>query len=711
MKIRAPFQPSRKPIWVDVLLALAGFLGIAIFVIFNGQALPDAALNLQYSRAQIKQISQQKLQEFASISSDYHTVLAFSEEKMPSYFLQQTLGVEETNSRIVAEQLPIYSWNARWYKPLQKEEYLLNLSVSGEVVGYRHLIPEDASGTNIAQEDAQVLAKTFLNTQTDWQTRIWERVDASSQTLPGGRIDHTFSWKALDYSAGESELRYTVTIQGDEIGAMSYWIRVPEAFERQFASERSLAGFINTVFMVIGLLGFMLVAFISMGVFEPHYRQALVPALLGAGVSLAAYINYLPLYPISYDTTKDYTQFWLEIGFGIAVSTVITFFTVFVAWMGGQSLAKLVWPGRDPVLPRGPERWTQFSLSAWRGLMVAGIHLGYVVGFYLLTSRFLGWWIPIGQGSASNLYATPLPFLAALDAGINASLLEELLFRLVGISLVLWISKKRWIAVLVPAIFWAFAHLSYVSSPIYARGVELVIVGVFDGLLFLYFGLLVTLVSHAAYNMLIVSVGLFQSSDPYYLFSGWVIVLILLALLLPGVIAWLRRRFGYSGSGVPEFSLTLASEAEIEHLAALPIKADWHSLLADPNRSVLCLYVAERLAGLVTGFQTGEESAVLDGLYVVPAWRRLFWGSTLIHELQERYRQQGVLHFYSYLNSGEDEPLKFLKNLHWHNWVVVLKQNTTPDAANLFSNLLSNLRRKPTTKPEYELEIPRPRDF
>ena len=121
---------------------------------------------------------------------------------------------------------------------------------------------------------------------------------------------------------------------------------------------------------------------------------------------------------------------------------------------------------------------------------------------------------------------------------------EELLFRLVGISFFLWIfPKQRWLAVLIPGMLWAFAHASYVSYPIYARGIELTIEAIIMGIIFLKFDLFTTIMSHFTYNMIIVSVPLLRSSDPYFQFSGLIVLAVLAVPLLPGLYLKLETAF------------------------------------------------------------------------------------------------------------------------------------------------------------------------
>lgn len=111
-------------------------------------------------------------------------------------------------------------------------------------------------------------------------------------------------------------------------------------------------------------------------------------------------------------------------------------------------------------------------------------------------------------GGHLSLLNTTMPtphhshFFLPSNTGLNAALTEELLFRLIGISFFLWVfPKQRWLAILIPGVLWAFAHTSYVSYPIYARGVELTIHAIIVGIIFLKFDLFTTILAHLHNNI------------------------------------------------------------------------------------------------------------------------------------------------------------------------------------------------------------------
>ena len=66
---------------------------------------------------------------------------------------------------------------------------------------------------------------------------------------------------------------------------------------------------------------------------------------------------------------------------------------------------------------------------------------------------------------------------------------------MIGMALVMLLTRrKRFLTLLIPGLVWAFAHSSYLTDPIWLRGVELTIATLLlYGLFFLKFGLVATI--------------------------------------------------------------------------------------------------------------------------------------------------------------------------------------------------------------------------
>jgi hypothetical protein len=215
------------------------------------------------------------------------------------------------------------------------------------------------------------------------------------------------------------------------------------------------------------------------------------------------------------------------------------------------------------------------------------------------------------------------------------------------------------------------------------------------------------MMSHFTYNMMIVGVILLRSDEAYYQMSGWIVVLTLTLPLLPGLFWTLKRILG-KGQTLPRaLTVSPAAASDVEQLSALPVKADWESLLSQSNRATLCLRAEDKLLGFATGFVNEGESATLDGVFVVPEWRRQYWGSTLLDALREHFESQGISDVRAVLLKKEKNPAAFLRNIFWRPRALILTPEETPTFGSALKKGWQNLREALKKNVEDDLEIPR----
>lgn len=664
---------------LDLFITLLGLAGIVLFLSLYDSAFPSAAIDLTLSRDEIARRAEAYIQAQGYDVEGYEFALTFDESGWASVYLQRTVGIPETNRLIRDEGVPIYYWRARWFKPLQKEEFSASLAPDGNVVAFSHSVPEDRPGAALEQEQARVLAEGYATGDRGWSLAGWELTSASSQDRPGGRVDHHFEWKQRDWSVGDSEMRIAVDVQGDRIGGYGYWLKTPESFDRQFLEQRNRAGFVNNLSYTIGFYGFIFAAVAALVAAAwrstLNWRAGLKPALLVGVVSLLASLNYLPLAKAGYGTTQDYALFWIQRVFNIVVSAGYDAALVYLLWLGGKSLARRVWPRQDKILPRSDDRRGTLARSAWRGLMLGGMSGGYVILFYLIATRLFGGWTPLQVSSAST-YATPLPFLGPIETGLTPAMTEELVFRLVGIALVLLWTRRRWLALLIPGVLWAFAHLGYVRDPFYLRGIELTIEAVLlTGLFFLRFDLITTITAHFAYNASLGALPLLRSGEPYFVASGLIVVAAMLAPLLPGVAGGLRR-LRHTQARIPQPRVDVAAQSDLPRLLQLPVEGvDWPALFGDPNTWIMCLRASDTVIGVAAGRMKSEDTAEITVVYVDPAWRRRYWGSALIDDLAGRMCERGVRTIEVTAASKDRTCIGFWASQGWRPTTAILSKS------------------------------------
>jgi len=678
---------------VEIGITILGLFGLGICVLFYSRVFPSASIDLALSRDDINQRAASYLQGAGYYVHGYKSAIAFDQDQWGSHYLQHTLGVQESNRRIRAEGLPIWYWQARWFRPSQKEEFSVYLRPDGEIIGFSRSVPEDMPGAAISQDQARVLAEEYLTDDRKWQLTEWEQVVASSEERPSGRTDHHFEWRRRDFDVGSSELRLTVDVRGDQVHGYDYWLKVPEAFQRDYLERRNRASFVNNLSYTVGFFGFAVAAVgaylvaVWRGVIS--WRAGLLPALAVGLVSLLAGLNELNLYKIAYPTTEDYVLFWLERLINLVVWAGYSSALVLIMWTGGQQLSKRVWRRQNRILARSEERWITLSRSSWRGLMLGGMMAGYLVLFYFVATRLFGGWTPIDIPD-TGMFATPLPFLAPLEMGLLPAMDEELVYRLVGISLILGLTQRRWLALLVPGMLWGFAHLSYVRDPFYLRGIELSIAGVFLlGLFFLKFDLMTTIVAHLSYNAGLAALPLLRSSEIFFVLSGWIVVGALLAPLVPGVLLALRRRRRGRDQEIPRPCIRLANPSDMAGLALFPAASlDSAALLDDPTLSVHCLVAGKEIIGVATGRYDGGGIGEITAVYVSPPWRRKYWGSALVDALCTHLKEQGALSVQTSAQPGDKVADAFWGSHGWQPRIKTYSHSLLPAERRQWPRLL-----------------------
>jgi len=574
---------QRDTRWVVGFL-LAGAVGLGLFIGLYDRTFPTAALDFKLSREQAFAAAEGFLASEGIATEGFEGAMVFDSDDDAQMFLEKNLGLQEAN-RLARTEVSIWFWSVRWFRPEQKEEFRVSLDPGGRAVGFRRLLLDTDPGADLAQEEALPKAEAFLMAR-GFDLSGYELIERSSERRER-RTDHTFTYQKRGFrvyerdsvQAGEpGTYRLRVTIQGDRVGGFREFLKVPEAFIRRHQEVRSRA---NLLAQVAGVLwtafGIAMIVFLIRRTREGGmpYETALA---LGAAVAVAwvtAGLNSLPLTKFGYDTQVSYSSFILNALITALLGGVFYGLIVCLSGMsGGACFSEAFGKGR----PLGRPSWRgilsgQTARSALIGYGLACLHLGYVTVFYLAGVRYLGVWAP-AETSYSNTFGTSIPWIYALQIGLAAATLEEFFFRLFAVSYLKRLLKRTWLAVLIPAVIWAFLHSTYAVEPIYIRGVELTVVGVVFGMVFLRFGIWATIISHYAYDAALVALPMIKSSSLYFQASGLAVAgIVLLPAAAAGLSGLVKKRIP---AEVPPSTLPTERESgregerEKEHLSHSP---------------------------------------------------------------------------------------------------------------------------------------------
>ncbi|HEX3534773.1 MAG TPA: CPBP family glutamic-type intramembrane protease, partial [Gemmatimonadaceae bacterium] len=457
-------------------------------------------------------------------------------------------GHDSLNALVRGKDVAPFTWSVRAFVPGNPREARVNFAPDGRIIGFERKLADADWRPTVRADSGQRLAQLALDTWIDNGATRWKPVTASYETKKtSGRVDRTYTFERVDRRIGGAPIRAEVAIAGNTPSRVRSYVEIPESFRRRYAEMRSW----NDLLAMLASLGILAVAIIGIVALSRFARERRVrwrePMIVGSVIgllALAAGLNELSGSWFGYDSAMSPATFQaMQVLLAVMLG-------VFTALLVGFTLAAAEAATRT-AFPRHLDWWKLWRYRGTRdvaarvggGYAVATIAFAYVAIFYLATRTLLGWWVPSELLDDPNQIASPMPWISGIAVSLNAGVWEESLFRALPLSLLsLWIGqrpRRRWLmaaGVVASALIFGFAHSNYESWPPYSRGVEIFLDACFWGVLFINFGLLVTVIAHFLYDLVLF--GLFAASGTAVEYRVTAAI-ILLALLAPAfAVAW-----------------------------------------------------------------------------------------------------------------------------------------------------------------------------
>ncbi|HEX7190647.1 MAG TPA: CPBP family intramembrane glutamic endopeptidase, partial [Thermoanaerobaculia bacterium] len=529
--------------WLFIAVCVALFaitLGIALTNFTR--AFPEASIDFKVDRDKSRVVAEQVLQREQIAFAGMRNTASFETDDAAKIFLERTLGLDRAQS-VMRNDVRLWAWHQRWFKPLQEEELSADVAPTGEVTGFSHKIPEDRAIPTPDIATARTLAESFL-ARNGLKLDTLQLVAQSERNLPH-RIQRIFTWDSKSIRPGGAPYRTVVTIDGNVIGSFSQHIHVPDDWQRSYRELRSknlLAGQIDTVFLLITVVAALVVFIVRLRRRDLHLRFllgiAIASVILVTGVSLNSYPGALA----GYDTTMSFAAFVAQ----FAVSTVLQAFGTAMLLMVLCGAGEVLFRERSPQQIAIPRIWSSRALGSKRvflsfvlGYTLVAFFLAYQVVFYIVASKF-GAWSPM-EVPYDEMLNSALPWVAVLFAGFFPALSEEFMSRAFSLPFFERVLRSRIGAIVVAGFIWGFGHATYPNQPFYIRGVEVGIAGVALGFLFFRFGLLPLLIWHFTVDAFYTALLLFRSNNPYYIVSGAAASFVFVVPMLVAIVLYLKR--------------------------------------------------------------------------------------------------------------------------------------------------------------------------
>lgn len=573
----------RRGDWQWIFLAIAVAAG-SLWVVarYFHRAFPEASIDFQVSGPGSEPIAAAFLHAQGLNPSGFMHAEQFGYSDTTKTFLERELGLQKTGE-LLAHRISLWRWNQRWFKPLDAEEFDVAVATSGQVVGFVHVIADDAPGASLTEAQARALAQGFLAQTMRANWRAWDELGVERQQRPH-RTDYVFTWKdgtplEPDAPAGsaiaQAEHRHVVVVQGGAVGAYRAYVKIPEQWTRAFAQLRArnlAAGEVDSGLLLIVFVALLFVLVMRIRRNDIRWRTAVWIGVAGTVLSFLSALNSLGAARFGYDTRQPMSTFLATNLLGDVASAVGVGVFLLVLTAAAESLYRERF-GKLVALPsflswRGV-RSKSFLLSMVLGLALAALFFAYQTVFYLIANHF-GAWAP-ADVPYDQLLNTRLPWAFVLFGGFFPAISEEFGFRMFAIPLFEKWFRWLWVAIIAASFLWGFGHATYPNEPWFIRGVEVGLGGVLLSWVMVRFGILTTVVWHYTVDALYTALLLLRAHDAYLRWSGATTALLAVAPLLVAIVAY-RWHGGFaSESDLTNAALGSAAagkEAAAEEVAA-----------------------------------------------------------------------------------------------------------------------------------------------
>lgn len=570
-----PIKLTSKQYQVIAIVVVVAVGSLGIGVKYFWRAFPEAAIEFRVNREGSEPLARSFLEARGARLQGYRHAAVFDYDDDSKVYLERTQGLERMN-QLTKGPIRLWRWSHRWFKPQQKEEFRIDVTPAGEVVGFDHEIPETAPGASLEGTAAREIAEKFLRDVVRRDPSALEFVEAETEKRPA-RADHEFTWKQKDVDLGDGSLRVQVEVDGDQVAGYREFVKVPEQWSRDYERLRSRnnsAQIVDEVFF-----GFLFVAMVILLIARLRDRDVPVRMSLGFGL-VAAVLNFLgqmndfSIAQFAYRTTDSYSSFMA----GYVQRSLLSALGI-GAWI--FFLVASSEPAYRQGFPRLPSLRRTFS---WQGVRARPFFMANVVGIgmtffffayqtiFYLTANQLGAWAP-SDVNYSDLLNTRIPWVWVLFIGFMPAVSEEMQFRAFAIPFLKKLFRSGPLALVLAAFIWGFLHSAYPNQPFFIRGVEVGLGGIVIGVIMLRFGVVATMIWHYSVDALYTAFLLLRSHNNYLMVSGGVTAGIMLVPLIVALAAYWK-----SGTFLEDAPLTneregvsRAARAEAPAVPAAPL--------------------------------------------------------------------------------------------------------------------------------------------
>lgn len=516
-----------------------------------------AFVHLAIDRNTAKHIAEDYLAREREVDlTPYRRATVFSSASGVDKYLQKAIGFRREIRFLTEHDYELFFWTTRFFRENEKEEYSVTVSAAtGEVTAFSHRIKD--GDARPARSQAESRDKVFRFLQQKFGINPDDYLIHNEHSIKhDNRTDYSFSWEKRNVfvrwseepDSGGAKLLTGATVSGDEILSFrKIQMDIPEPFYRFMAKQANVGRNLGMLFRILYyvlLTASIFYVVVRRNDLVMHTVKRFCLILTGSLflVHIAAYFNEFENVIFAYPTTSSFVQYLGRHVLGFIMDAFIVTIAILMPCLSGESLHFETLRERREGAFLHYLTSTIFSRNVSRAIVLGYLAAIIMVGIQSLAfeigQRYWGVWVEhVWMAQLSSGY---LPFLSAFIIGYSASTSEEVAFRLFSISLGKKFLKRTLWAVLIASIIWGFGHTTYRVFPMWFRGLEVSLLGLFLGYVYLRYGIIPVLVAHYLFDVFWSSSAyLLGHSKPYHFYSS---VAVLLLPLVWGLVSYLLNR-------------------------------------------------------------------------------------------------------------------------------------------------------------------------
>lgn len=510
---------SLRELRLFAVLTLVTLAGVFFFFAYADRAFPEMNVSFTINPTTASQKSEAFLASLNLDLGGYRQAQNLDENELTERYLEKTLGPSQAGG-LLNDQVSAWGFSTRFFKPSEQKEYFVTYDNLGRLMSLDCVTPEDQAGERLDEETAKGVALAFIKDRTDYPLPDDAELETDAKDRPN-RKDYAFTWLFPINGIQDAKYKIRVQIAGKEVIGYSRWLDVPEAWQRDDAklygpneTAQNIASFADLGLFSLPILFYILLNFKRK---KLKSKMALKISLVLLIINVLILASGFQLLLWEYDTTESTGAFITFVVLGSLLASIGAVLGKFYNFLALQTVE----------LEQPAERSKFFSLFenrlAWRqkpqlvalglGYLVGLLVMAYQVGYYLLGNK-LGYWVP-AESSFNSSFISFAPYLAVLAAGLFPALAEEIIYRAFGLHFLKKFLKKTWLAALVSSLVWAFLHSAYPQQPFFARGLELLPIGLAFSWLYWRYGLLASISAHYTLNAGVTALFLAKQSSAF----------------------------------------------------------------------------------------------------------------------------------------------------------------------------------------------------